>query len=231
MGGLAELTAAAHAVAIRGRTYRLSPLTLADYGEIENQIRAARPDPLAAIAEKLAGIDQRRQQEVLGQAFDQAAASAVTLADLDRWWQTPRAYGYRFWLMLRRDQPEMVLSDATELLRRSSAAERNVLGRRMEDCHALPKRDADAGEAFAGNREVVLPWHAWALQLSRAYGWTPNDIARLTIAQMWIYLSGAAAAGGKRRMSPADARVFCQQRRCQRQRWIERMIEGHRHAS
>ncbi len=62
MDGLCQLTASAHTIAIGGRTFRLTPLTLADYGEIENRILAGRPDPLEGLPARLAGLPPPERQ-------------------------------------------------------------------------------------------------------------------------------------------------------------------------
>ncbi len=57
MDGLNRLTAADATVSLDGETYRLGPLVLRDYGEIENRILARRPDPLVDIKAHRVGGD------------------------------------------------------------------------------------------------------------------------------------------------------------------------------
>ncbi|HUT11847.1 MAG TPA: hypothetical protein VMY42_15205 [Thermoguttaceae bacterium] len=70
-----------------------------------------------------------------------------------------------------------------------------------------------------------MPWYRWARELSLAYGWTPQQIGRLSIAQIWIYLTEASGPGGRKRMAPADARTLCRLRQRDRQAWIDRTME------
>ena len=228
MDGLNQLTAAGHLVTLAGRAYHLSPLTLSDYGQIENQILAARPDPRDGIR-RLAGLDPEEQRRELGQIYDAAAAaSRVTLGDLDRWWQTPAGVHYRLWLMLRKHQPAIALQEAAALAERLSDEECAELVRRMEDCRGLPSANElghteAAGEA--AGRAAALPWSRWACRLSRLYGWTPAEIGRLTVAQMWIYLTEPRGSGERRRMSAAAAAAYCEKRRLQRENWIRQTME------
>jgi len=140
MHGLNQLTAADHTVAIAGRTLRLSPLTLADYGEIENRILARRPDPLALVREKFDGLSEEQQRFLLGRAYDRAAAAQlVTAEELRRWRDTPEGICYRFWLMVRKHQPEITLEEASELFRRAIDRHGAEIRRRMDQLNALPE--------------------------------------------------------------------------------------------
>jgi len=139
MHGLNQLTAADHTVTIAGRTYRLSPLTLADYGEIENRILAKRPDPLAVVREKFDGLTESQQQFLLGRAYDRAAAAQlVTAEELRQWRDTPEGICYRFWLMVRKSKPEITLEEASELLRQAIDQHGPEIRRRMDEVNALP---------------------------------------------------------------------------------------------
>jgi len=140
MDGLNQLTAADHTIAVGGRTYRMSPLTLKDYGEIENRILAKRPDPLAAAIEKLQGLGRKQQEFLLGRAYDRAvSARYVTAEELDHWRRTREGFCYLFWLMLRKHQPEISLEEAGRLLEQLTEDAEAELAARMEDCNGLPE--------------------------------------------------------------------------------------------
>jgi hypothetical protein len=227
MDGLSRLTAAACTFRAGGRTYRLAPLTLADYGEIENRIVASRPDPLRGVRARLAGRPADERREELGRALDQLCAMRrVTLGDLDRWWQTPDGLCYRFWLMLRKEQPGMTLEAAAAVLRRTDVAGRAEIMRRMVDCHGWPD-PWPAAPATAGNEEdeAAVPWVRWAVALGRAYGWSPAEIGRLTVAQVCIYLGRRRESVSPERMSLSEGEALCRRRLDERRRWIEQMME------
>ena len=52
-----------------------------------------------------------------------------------------------------------------------------------------------------------------------------REIGRLTVAQMWIYLTEPCAPGECKRMSLADAAAYCEKKRLKRDRWIRQMME------
>ncbi len=227
MYGLNRLTAAGHVFRFGGRTWRLAPLVLADYGEIENLILAGRQDPLAEIGRRLASRPEAERREELRRVLDQLGGfGRVTLAELDRWWQTREALDYRLWLMLRSGQPGTTLEEAAELIRQLDAAGRVELRRRMADCHGWPDMLPGASAGLAGDEEEVpLAWHRWAAELSRTYGWTPQEIGRLTLAQMCLFLGRAGSSTARQRVSPAEGAALCRRRREEREQWIARMLE------
>jgi hypothetical protein len=137
--GLNELTGADQTVEIEGRTYRLGPLTLKDYGEIENRIIARRPDPVALVLQSLHGLNPRQQEFLLGRAYDRAAAARqATIAELDLWKRTPEGVCYLFWLMVRKGHPEITFERAAELVEHLATAVREELPRRADDV-GLPR--------------------------------------------------------------------------------------------
>ncbi len=78
-------------------------------------------------------------------------------------------------------------------------------------------------------RDTPLPWYDWAGRLSLAYGWTPQQLGQMTVAQLWIYLNnihgGTHGSGSRKRMSPAEARAFCRRRQTQKQQWIKQTMK------
>jgi hypothetical protein len=224
---LNRLTAAAQTFSVGAGTYRLTPLVLADYGEIENRILAERPDPLAGIHTRLAGLPEAQRRAELGRALDQLSAMRrVTLGELDRWWQTPDGLGYRLWLMLRREQPGISLQAAEDLLREADAARRAQIVRRMADSHGWPDPWPPPAPGCQDEaEESPLPWYRWAVELSRTYAWSPTEISRLTLAQMCIYLGWEGQSAGRRRLPLGQGAALCGRKRDQRRQWIEQMLQ------
>jgi len=139
MDGLNQLTAAHHAVEIGGRTYRLAPLTLRDYGEIENRVASRRPDPVAVVRRSLDGLSPAQQEFLLGRAYDKAVAARRATADeIDQWKRTPDGFCYLFWLMVRQEHPAMTLEQAAELVEQLAGEVREEVARCMQQCDQMP---------------------------------------------------------------------------------------------
>ena len=231
MDGLNELTGAALAWTAQGHTYRLNVLTLADYGEIENRILAARPDPLAGVGKRLAALAPRERKAELESIFDRVGQSRhVTLRDLDAWWPTHDGYAYRFWLMTRGGDDRLTFETAADVLGRLDPGERASLDRAMDRCHGWPSPwpPPERPRGKPDPRETI-PWHRWALDLSRTFGWTPAQIGRLTIAQTCIYLGRSCPSAPRQTVPLDEGLAICRQRRDDRDRWIRAKLEEFDH--
>ena len=122
--GLHELTAAPLTLDVGGRTYLLSPLRARDYGEIERRMLLDRPKALDIVLPRLAELNEQQQRHLLELAYrDERAGNRVSLEELQQWLTTVEGRLYKFWLMLRRAQPQLTLDDAEELLLQSASAD------------------------------------------------------------------------------------------------------------
>lgn len=138
---LTSLTAAEASITINKRTYRLSPLTLRDYAELEARVLSRRPDPLELAVKTVSSLPYDQQKDVLCKSMAQAAAvRGVSVDELHAYCRTREGLRYVFWLMLRRGQPEMTLEDA---------------GRLMDESMAQPGDDPAAGSLQAAIEEGV----------------------------------------------------------------------------
>jgi len=140
MDGLNRLTGADQTIAVGDCTYRLGPLTLKDYGEIENRILARRPDPIAVAVGHLEGLSEEQQEYLLGRAFDRAVSGRwVRSSEIDEWKQTHEGFCYLFWLMVRKSHPEVTLERAAELIQQLADESQEDLHRRMAEAAGLPE--------------------------------------------------------------------------------------------
>jgi hypothetical protein len=76
-----------------------------------------------------------------------------------------------------------------------------------------------------GESDGPIPWRQLFLGLARRYGWTPQQIGRLTLAQAATY-SGEPADGQKVRLEPNEALAVCNRRQRDREAWIERELKA-----
>jgi hypothetical protein len=138
MDGLHEMTAAESVWNIGGKEYRLAPLRLRDYGEMEQRILAGRPDPLAVVRPRLEGLPEPLQRHLLSAAYDDARRGGrVTVGELDEWMDTVEGRVYQFWLAIRRNHPEVTLEEADALLCQAGA-EHEGIQRQLQESRGLP---------------------------------------------------------------------------------------------
>ena len=88
MESLASMTAAPVILALGGRSYRMSPLTLRDYAEIEQLLREERD----------------------------GACDAITALDMAQWMSGVEGTAYLLWFVLRKRQPQLTVDDCRSLV-------------------------------------------------------------------------------------------------------------------
>ena len=67
-----------------------------------------------------------------------------------------------------------------------------------------------------------IPWHSIFAQLSQEYRWTPDEIARLTFAQLWFYWNKEVSLGGVVSMEVHQGQAFA----ASRQEALRRAVDG-----
>lgn len=111
------MTAAPVEVVIAGERLRATPLTLADYGEIDEAILAARPDPMQRALALCAGLSEPLQRAILSTAFDELVHGwPITAHEVALWMSSREGMAHTLWLAIRTHQPERTLANCRELL-------------------------------------------------------------------------------------------------------------------
>jgi len=115
--GLNALTAAPWRETIDGVDYWMEPLTLGDWGIIEEHLARQRRNPLEVAKENLAGLAADEKRALLASALEQASgAGRVTADELMDYTATPEGLGLMFWLSIRKQNPQISEGWAAELL-------------------------------------------------------------------------------------------------------------------
>ena len=117
MDGLNVLTAAPWRQTIDGVDYWMEPLTLGDWGIIEQRLLKGRRNPLEVAKENLAGLKPDEKRALLESALKQASSAQKATADeLMDYTATPPGMGLKFWLSIRKQNPQITEARAAELL-------------------------------------------------------------------------------------------------------------------
>jgi hypothetical protein len=117
MDTLGEMTAADVPLTIGGTTYRLSMLRAKDWAEAARYLNSQRTGAIEIVKARLAGLSELAQKHLLELAYrEERDGDLLPLENLERWFATPVGSVYRFWLMLRRNHPEISLERAEELI-------------------------------------------------------------------------------------------------------------------
>lgn len=139
MDGLHALAAGEYHLTIGGNEYRLAPLRICDYAEIETFLLSRRPDPLDAVIPKLAHLPEPLQRHLLSEAYQELRRGRrVSLDEINEWLATPHGEVYQFWLSIRQHHPEITLERAEELVRVAGAEENESLQQAMDVAQGEP---------------------------------------------------------------------------------------------
>ena len=187
----ARATAAPTEVTLGGRTYRLSPLTDGDVGELDNWVRART---LRTAREAGRGLPESEAQFLMRQAF--------TFATTQTWFGalggdcSIDTLARFFWQLVKRHHPDASL----EVVRQAIAANPEELADALDAFDLLHA----TGDAQKTKRPPVLRTDKGAIYraLSKRYGWTPQTIAQLSLDQQLMYLADQAAENDPRTGRP-----------------------------
>lgn len=116
MEGLYEIAPSCAAVEIERREWRISPLRLADYAELERRFLHDRRSPLELAIEAMSGQSEQWQKFLLGMVFDQARrADRASHEELDAWLRSDEGILHELWLRLTPTQPKMTFANVEAL--------------------------------------------------------------------------------------------------------------------
>jgi len=183
---LQEQTASPITIRIGGNELRLSSLRLSDHAEAAARLQQSWRAPAEA-ARVAAGLPESLQRYVLQLAYeDERRGNEPTLEDVFRWYETPAGQLFRYWLMLRREQPELSFDDVDRLLVQLEEAEVSPLQKAADTADGLP----------SGNGPSPLP--------ATATGTKTGTGARQTTSPGGRSSSNSATAkAGRRAKSPS----------------------------
>ena len=117
MDGLGRASGAGKLITIQGKDYILSPLTIRHFGMVEQQILSNRPNPLKMVAEAAADLPEELAAEMMKQAYNDAKKSnTVSANEVTEWLETFEGMCYAFFLMLKKEQPEMTHEEVYDLM-------------------------------------------------------------------------------------------------------------------
>lgn len=115
MDGLQELVHRTREFHFMGRVLRLSQLRLRHYAEIEAEVLARKPTPLAVVAETVRGMPAEQAKYLLGLAYDDSIkVRRAAPHEIDEFLTTIHGLAFMFWLALRDAQPEITRDEVAE---------------------------------------------------------------------------------------------------------------------
>lgn len=111
--GLNRAAAAPTSVELNGKTYLMEPLTLRDFGTIENEYLKGKPNPLQMVAEAKGILPEEDYEKLLTQAYkDATAVNKAHPQEIAEWLDTREGVIFSCWLSLKKGYPELTKEDA-----------------------------------------------------------------------------------------------------------------------
>lgn len=151
MPDAATMTGAPNEIELGGRTFKLSPLTVADLGELQAWVLAQLPDPIAVARQLAEGQPAEIAKEILLSAYEDTRNGARRLGSAEANAALKSLAGFRELLYLhgRKHHPEMTREAWEALLTAALRDEITVLSARLaeENGGAIPDPKAGAGAA------------------------------------------------------------------------------------
>lgn len=104
-------------VTLDGKTYIMEPLTLKDFGVIENEYLKRRPNPLKAVAEAKGVLSPEDYDKLLTQAYrDAVNVAKASPQEISEWLDTREGVVFSIWLSLRKNHPELTKEQAEQAI-------------------------------------------------------------------------------------------------------------------
>jgi hypothetical protein len=131
MNDLANLTGQPQKLAVDGRTYLIRPLTLDDFGALQQWVNEQFPDPMAIAQASLNGLSVEAQKFLIKEAFAAASRPKPKLGTPEADALTNSLDGLRemLFLMIRRDDPSFTREAAVALYGKITPADINTVFR------------------------------------------------------------------------------------------------------
>ena len=113
---VAEAAGSSVEITLKGKTYRLSPLTIGDLADFETWIKSR---VISNARETVKGLDPDERLRMLSMIINQA----ISQEDIQKAMSTASGGRYLLWLSLRKAQPDITLEKLDEVFDVSSIQE------------------------------------------------------------------------------------------------------------
>lgn len=118
MDGLSRAIGAGMPVKIGENTYMLSPLTLEDFGLIENEMLAKRPNPMQRVMEVYEKLPEALRDKFLERAYQDAKrTNKIPAAEVAAYVDSIEGMMLSMWLSIKKCHPEITREKMNEIMR------------------------------------------------------------------------------------------------------------------
>lgn len=112
MDGVSRAAASPIDMPINGKMYRLSPLTVEDFGVIENHILAGRVNPIQMVSSQKQHLDPDDYKMLLSMAYEDAKkTNKVSIVEQQEFLDTLEGQIYATWLCAKKNHSDLAIED------------------------------------------------------------------------------------------------------------------------
>lgn len=153
MDGLGRPAGAGLTIEFNGETLILSPLTLKDFGLIEQHLLSKRTNPLEMVKQHLADMPIEVATALAKEAYNDARKMNVVPADeVGEWIDSFEGLVYCFWLMIRKEHGDKYsLEQITEVM--DAMSEQDLI--RMKEMRDKASGTDELGNSTGGTRSSM----------------------------------------------------------------------------
>jgi hypothetical protein len=189
--GLSRVAGSPTAVFIHDETeYTLCASTLGMLAELESYLASRSPNPLVEAMRSLSGVSDKHHATVIDAGM--RAAKNVNRALAPRvasFSHTREGLAFLFWQHTR-ERHGLTLADALRMVVSLEDADITILAAKITTLQSTDLaclRWMEARRPLTGE-STLIPWAKIFIGLSEKYGWTPDQISKLTLYQASVYL-------------------------------------------
>ena len=149
MDGMGRAAGSPVVMKLGGKDYKMSALTLRDFGTIEQHLLRKRPNVLKVVGEAVKDLPAEHAKLLLDKAYeDMKRGNTIPATEVAEWVDTFEGMVFSVWLAISKNHPELALDDVMDIM--SSMTEEE-----MEELKEL--RDVASGLDESGNSTGLKP--------------------------------------------------------------------------
>lgn len=156
--GIARPAGSGTTIELGGKTLILEPLTLKDYGLVENEYLKRKPNPIEVVAKAAEHLSQEMYDRLLDRAYkDATKVNKATPEEVADWIDSREGIIFTVWIMLRKSYPEMSMEDVEATVGSMAEDELRKLSEARDVSAGIDELGNSTGPSSGLAREKPLP--------------------------------------------------------------------------
>lgn len=117
MDGLGRAAGSPVVIRLAGKDYKMSPLTLRDFGTIEQHLLTKRPNILKEVAAACSDLPEDIAKQLMDRAYEDAKkGNTIPAAEVAEWVDSFDGMCFSIWLSLSKEHKDITQDEVMQLL-------------------------------------------------------------------------------------------------------------------